>query len=276
MNPARLFELYLDEDCPYFDETCELLGIEGKGTMEVISREKGIATCTEELSSFLSSLGLNVRFLPSGSEFDTGSTLLQAEGDLKTLFKVWRVSQTFLSITCAIATETRKLVEKARKVNPDVIIATTRKAHPGMRYFEIKAVRIGGGEVHRNSLSDSVLITQNHLQVVSPLGKLKSMKKIEIEPRTAEEAVKYSAVADLLLLDHFTLDELEALVPRLRKLNPKLEIAVAGDINEENVAEYARLADVIITSAPYYSRPLDLTTRIEKADSVCSSFNSDP
>jgi hypothetical protein len=33
MNPTRLFELYLEEDCPYFDETSELLRIEGNGTM---------------------------------------------------------------------------------------------------------------------------------------------------------------------------------------------------------------------------------------------------
>jgi nicotinate-nucleotide pyrophosphorylase (carboxylating) len=209
MNPARLFELYLEEDCPYLDETSELLRIGGEGTMEIISREEGVAACTEELSSFLSSLSLNVRALPSGSKFEAGSTLLHAEGDLRILFKVWRVSQTFLSITCAVATETRKLVEKARKANPDVTIATTRKTHPGMRYFEIRAVRIGGGEVHRNSLSDSILITQNHLQVVGQLGELRTLRKVEIEPRTAEEAMKYATVADLLLLDHFTLDELE-------------------------------------------------------------------
>lgn len=263
MNPIRLFELYLWEDCPYFDETVELLGVRGLGRMSIVSREPGIAACTEELSDFLSTLGLKTGFVPSGERFDTGSALLWAEGDLRTLFKVWRVSQTFLSITCAIATETGKLVELARKVNPDVIIATTRKTHPGMRYFELKAVRVGGGDVHRNSLSDSVLITQNHLQVARP-GKLMSLRKVELEPRTAEEALEYARKVDVLLLDHFSLEELGELVPRLRSINPSLEIAVAGNINAGNIADYAKLADIIVTSSPYYAVPLDLTTRIER------------
>jgi len=264
MNPLRLFELYLDEDCPYFDETTELLEINGVGVMKIISREQGITACTEELSGFLSSLGLNVESLPSGSEFKPSSTILCAKGDLRTLFKVWRVSQTFLSITCAIATETRKLVELARKANPNVIVATTRKPHPGMRYFELKAVRIGGGEIHRNSLSDSILVTQNHLNVAGKPGNLKTLRRIEIEPRTAEEAVEYAKTAGLLLLDHFSIEELRELIPKLRALNSHLEIAVAGNITAKNIAEYAEITDVIVTSAPYYAKPLDLTTRIER------------
>ncbi|WP_297501476.1 hypothetical protein [Thermococcus sp.] len=264
MNPERLLELYFDEDCPYFDETTELLKIRGAGNMKIISRESGIVACTEELSDFLLKEGLKVRFLPSGSHFKAGDTILAAEGELRTLFRAWRVSQTFLSITCAIATETERLVKLARRANPTAVIATTRKPHPGMRYFELKAVRIGGGEVHRNSLSDSILITQNHLRVVGELKNLRALKKIELEPRNIEEAVEYAKKANLLLLDHFPLSELRELVPRLRELNPSLEIAVAGNITAENIGEYAKTADVIITSAPYYARPLDLTTRIER------------
>ncbi len=264
MSPERLLELYFDEDCPYFDETTELLGISGRGRMSIIPREEGISACTEELSGFLAKKGLSIDFLPSGSPFGAGKAILTAEGDLKTLFRVWRVSQTFLSITCAIATETKRLVELARRANPDVIVATTRKPHPGMRYFELKAVRTGGGEIHRNSLSDSILITQNHLRVAGRIEGLKALKKVEVEPRTVEEAIEYAKTADLLLLDHFSLDELEKLVPRLRELNPNLEIAVAGNITAGNIAEYARIADVIVTSAPYYAKPLDLTTRIER------------
>ncbi len=146
-------------------------------------------------------------------------------------------------------------MELARKANPNVIVATTRKTLPGMRYFEIKAVRAGGGEVHRNSIGDSILITQNHLRVIRKFEKLKALKKVELEPRTAEEAMKYAKTVDILLLDHFSLEELRDLVPKLRKLNPLLEIAVAGNINAQNIAEYAEIADVIVTSAPYYAKP---------------------
>ena len=158
----------------------------------------------------------------------------------------------------------KKLVELARKVNPNVIVATTRKTHPGMRYFEIKAVKVGGGVVHRNSLSDSILITQNHLRVIRQVGKLETLRKVELEPRTVEEAIKYAEAVDVLLFDHFSLEELKKTVPKLRSLNPSLVVAVAGDINLKNITEYAKIADIIITSAPYYAKPLNLTTKIER------------
>jgi hypothetical protein len=44
-------------------------------------------------------------------------------------------------------------------------------------------------------------------------------------------------------LDHFILEKLENLIPRLKMVNPKLEIAVAGNISEENKAK----------CAPYYA-----------------------
>ncbi|NJE07075.1 nicotinate-nucleotide pyrophosphorylase [Thermococcus sp. M39] len=259
------FELYLFEDCPYFDETTELLRIEGEGELKIISRERGIAACTEDLAGFYERRRLKViKYIRSGEEFNAGDVIFQAQGDIKELFKLWRISQTFLSLTCAIATKTRQLVEIARKVNPNVVVATTRKTHPGMRYFELKAVKAGGGFYHRNSLSDSILITQNHLNVVGELKDIKSLRKIEIEPRSREEAYRYAKIADILLLDHFTIEELGELVPKLKALNPRLEIAVAGNIDESNIEDYAKVADIIVTSAPYYARPLDLTTKIKK------------
>ncbi|MDK2892269.1 MAG: hypothetical protein PWQ49_661 [Methanohalophilus sp.] len=58
------------------------------------------------------------------------------------------------------------MVEAAKAANPDVLVATSRKTHPGFRKYELKAVKAGGGTHHRNSLSDSILVTQNHFDVV--------------------------------------------------------------------------------------------------------------
>ncbi len=123
-------------------------------------------------------------YLKEGKKFESGEKILEAEGDLKLIFRFWRVSQTFLSLICAIAGKTASLVSAGKKENPDIIIAATRKTHTGARFFELKAVRAGGGDIHRNSLSDSIQISQNHLEVVGELKKLRAMKKIEIEPRS--------------------------------------------------------------------------------------------
>ncbi len=263
LNLKNLFELYLTEDCPHSDTTTELLNIHGFGRMDIKSRENGVAACTEYLAKFLNSEGIKPEsFIRSGEEFEKGDMIFSAIGELEVLFRVWRVSQTFLSITSAIATKTKILVEKARKINPEIMVATTRKTHPGFRYFEQCAVRAGGGYIHRKSLSDSVLITQNHLNIKGDIGKIRSLKKIEIEPRSEEEAVKYAKTADVLLLDHFSIDEIEVLIPYLKKINPDVKVAVSGDIDEENIENYAHLVDIVITSAPYYTKPINLTTEI--------------
>ncbi|AKB84923.1 hypothetical protein [Methanococcoides methylutens] len=52
------FEHYLLEDCPYGDETTELLEIEGEGTIKIISRDAGIAACADDLAQFHEKKGL--------------------------------------------------------------------------------------------------------------------------------------------------------------------------------------------------------------------------
>lgn len=259
-----LFELYFYEDCPYQDESAELLRLEGRGKMRIISRENGTCACAGELAEYYERKGLKIlNQLKDGETFKPGDTILEAEGGLKLLFRFWRVSQTFLSIMCAIATKTASMASAARKANPDLIIATTRKTHPGSRIFELKAVRAGRGDIHRNSLSDSIQLSQNHLEVAGELGKLRAMKKIEIEPRSREEAFKYAGMSDIMLLDHLSPEELRELGPALKKLNPKLEIAVGG-IEASRIPEYSPFVDIIVISAPYYANPLDFTTKIER------------
>ncbi|WP_094227141.1 nicotinate-nucleotide pyrophosphorylase [Methanolobus psychrotolerans] len=258
------FDLYLSEDCPYGDETTEFLGIEGNGRLRIKSREHGVAACMDDLAAFYKKKGLEVvSMVKNGAEFNPNDVIFEAQGDLPELFKLWRISQTFLSLVCSIASSTRFAVELAKKSNPDIMVATSRKTHPGFRKYELKAVKIGGGDHHRNSLSDSILITQNHLDVMEKQVKLRAMRKIEIEPRTREEAYESAPVADLLLLDHYSPQELGSLVPELRALNPHLEIAVGG-IDIGMIPEYAKLVDVIVTTAPYYAKPLDLTSRIRR------------
>ncbi|MDG6243146.1 MAG: nicotinate-nucleotide pyrophosphorylase [Methanolobus sp.] len=258
------FDLYLSEDCPYGDETTEFLEIQGNGRIRIKSREHGVAACMDNLENFYRDKGLEVvSMVENGNEFNPNDVIFEAQGDLQTIFKLWRISQTFLSLVCSIASKTRFIVELARRSNPDIMVATSRKTHPGFRKYELKAVKIGGGDHHRNSLSDSILITQNHLDVMEKPVKLRAMRKIEIEPRTREEAFESALVADVLLLDHYSPGELEELVPELRALNPKIEIAVGG-IDIALISEYARHVDFIVTTAPYYAKPLDLTSTIRR------------
>ena len=100
--------------------------------MKIISRENGTCACAGELAEYYERKGLKIRnYLKDGMTFKPGDAIFEAEGDLKLLFRFWRVSQTFLTLMCAIATKTASMVSSGRKANPDLIIATSRKTHPG-------------------------------------------------------------------------------------------------------------------------------------------------
>lgn len=262
-------ETGLTEDCPYGDITTELLGIAGEGRFQFISREAAVVSGTPRLKDFFEKQKLVVgehRF--PGEAINKGEVIISAAGDIKVLFKLWRICQTYLTVLCAIATKTSGLVKSAREVNPAIqIVVATRKAHLGMRADEMEAVLDGGAIYHRNSLSDTVLITQNHMRALGALPeKLHSLQhKIEFEPSSVEEAYRYAPQVDVMLLDHFAAGELADIVGKLKALNPLIKVGVAGGITLDTVREFARHVDLIVLSSVLYAPPLDITCRITKS-----------
>lgn len=70
----ELFEHYLLEDCPYGDETTELLQIEGQGSLKIMSRDAGIAACADDLAEFYGKKGMKVTsYLDNGESFEEKS-----------------------------------------------------------------------------------------------------------------------------------------------------------------------------------------------------------
>jgi nicotinate-nucleotide pyrophosphorylase (carboxylating)/molybdenum transport protein len=260
----------LTEDCPYGDITTELLAIGGQGRFQFISRVDAVVSGTPRLAEFFAAHKLAVvSSHRSGEKIHKGDVIIEASGDITTLFKLWRICQTYLTVMCAIATQTDKIVRAARDVNDKLeIVVASRKAHLGMRADEIQAVLDGGAVYHRNSLSDTILITQNHMRALGALpDTLHSFHhKIEFEPSSAEEAYRYAGVVDVMLLDHFAPDELAVVAGKLRALNPRLVVGVAGGITLATVKDYAPLVDIVVLSAVLYAPPLDITCRIARCE----------
>ena len=258
----------LTEDCPYGDITTELLQIEGEGKFQFISRVDAIVSGTLRLKEFFEANKLVVNeYKFPGDKIVKGDMIISASGDIKTLFKLWRVCQTYLTVLCAITTETHKLVQAARKENDAVqIVVATRKTHPGMRADEIQAVLDGGAIYHRNSLSDTILITQNHMRILGTLpNELYSMQhKIEFEPSSVEEAYQYASQVDVMLFDHFEAGNLAEIVQKLKKMNPKMKVGVAGGITLATAGDFAKHVDIIVLSSVLYAPPLDITCKITR------------
>lgn len=275
--PDRLLEFWVMEDVGFGDLTSSALGISGMGKALVRVRERAVIAGSEEAAEIYRILGADVVYLRStGTVAEAGDVILEARGDLKSLHAAWRISQVLLAICSGVATKSKRLLEKARKVNPDVAVVSTRKTYPGLRALMFKSVQAGGVMPHRTSLSDSILIFENHvkciggldvlLEIIPRLKKLYPFRKIGVEVRRVEDALRLArAGVDMIQFDKLSPKELSEAVSKVRETNPRIELAAAGGIDEHNIEEYAKTkVNMIVTSAPYHAKPIDIGTEITK------------
>jgi nicotinate-nucleotide pyrophosphorylase (carboxylating) len=178
-----------------------------------------------------------------------------------------------------VATATADLVSIAGKGSRGKIrIACTRKTLPGLRYFEKRAVQLGGGDTHRLRLDDAVLIKDNHLALAGSItesvrkakGAVSFTKKVEVEVTTPDQALEAAkAGADIILLDNMTPKDLERSVAILKSENRRDQILLeaSGGIRRENLASYVRTGvDVISVGAITHSAPaIDLSMEIHSS-----------
>jgi len=134
------------------------------------------------------------------------------------------------------------------------------------------AIEIGGGDPHRYSLSDCVIVKRN---VISILGLEKAVeiakksgftKKVEVEVGSCEEAIKAAEMGvDMIMFDNMSPDEISECVEELerRGLRDGIILEASGGITPENVEEFARTGVDVISSGyiTCSSRWLDFSFR---------------
>jgi len=255
---------FLAEDLGYGDITTNvLLNSELQCKGEVVCRENAVIAGVEEALVLLELAGCNgVAKAQDGDRVRTGSVILTARGPARGLLGVERTLLNLLSHMSGVATSTADLVTISNKESRGTIkIACTRKTLPGLRYFEKKAVEVGGGDSHRLRLDDAVLIKDNHLKLAGSITdairkakkKTSFTKKIEVEATTPDQAVEAAeAGADIVLLDNMTPKEVEKSVSllRARGLRDRIVVEASGGIRKENLASYAKTGvDVISVGA---------------------------
>lgn len=145
-----------------------------------------------------------------GTRVRRGTTLMTLTGPTRSLLLAERTSLNLLCRMSGTATITRRWADALEGTG--AVVRDTRKTTPLLRELEKYAVRCGGGENHRMSLSDAALIKDNH--VVAAGGIAAAFKAVaeafpdvpvEIEVDTVDGAVEAAeAGADLILLDNFT------------------------------------------------------------------------
>ena len=135
-----------------------------------LNKEDAVIAGLEEATIAFTFLGCNVQLLKNDGEFVKKRTpIMQIFGSGKNILKGERTALNILMRMTGIATTTHKILTTARKTNPKIRIACTRKTAPGLRYLDKKAVELGGGDTHRLRLDDCILIKDNHLRFLETI-----------------------------------------------------------------------------------------------------------
>jgi nicotinate-nucleotide pyrophosphorylase (carboxylating) len=261
-----LVTLALEEDLGVLGDITSLACISdgAQGRAKFVARAEGVlagtALATETLHQVDSMLMVHWRAL-DGAAVEAGVELGSVEGPMRSILTAERVALNFLSHLSGVATITRRFV---RATHGRARILDTRKTTPGLRAAEKAAVRAGGGFNHRESLSDAVLIKDNHLVGIGVTGAVERARArwpnriIEVECDSLEQVAEAkTAGPDIVLLDNMTPDMVREAVALL---GGSVQIEVSGTISVESVGAYAEAgADYISVGAITHSaRVLDI------------------
>jgi molybdenum transport protein len=270
LDDHALRRLILD-DVPYLDLTTQSLGIgNAPGRVEIFSRNAMTVCGTEEAARLFELEGASPQqTLASGTEVGAGETLLVAHGAAEPLLIAWKVAQTLIEYASGIATAASSLVSAVHAAGFNTPVACTRKHFPGTKAIAVKAVLAGGAIMHRLGLSETLLVFPEHrafiAEAVFPLrmAQLKQNcpeKKLVVEVTNTEDALLVARLgADVVQLEKLLPTELRECKAALDSASLHPILAVAGGVTIANVVDYASAgADLLVSSAPYFSRPMDV------------------
>jgi len=254
---------------PLGDLTASLLPDGATARAEFVARGEGVVAGRLCVLATFAAVDPTVAVewrLADGVEVRPGEVIGTVEGPLVSILTAERTALNLLGRLSGIATLTRAYVREAQG---NARIRDTRKTTPGLRALEKAAVRAGGGANHRGSLSDGILIKDNHLaemtitQAVVLARHRWPGQLVEVECETTIQVREaMDAGADMVLLDNMTTEQVAAAAEIVARRCP---IEVSGGVTLESVAAFAAAgADFISVGALTHSAPaLDIGLDIE-------------
>jgi nicotinate-nucleotide pyrophosphorylase (carboxylating) len=272
----------LSEDAPWGDITCQsLIPPSAQAEGAITAREAGVFCGASVIESAmrLTDPRIAVRQRVSdGARFGAGDVLATVSGPAAAILTAERTALNLVQRLSGIATLTARFVEAVQGTG--VRIVDTRKTTPGLRALERYAVRCGGGYNHRFSLSDAVLVKDNHLALLSARGpaaltaalaaaraRLPHTVHFEVEvDRLDQIEPVLAAGVDTVMLDNFSPADL---AEGVRLVGGRAKVEASGSVTLDTVAAIAATGvDLISSGALTHSvRSLDLGLDFRPLDS---------
>ncbi len=253
MDRSELIRQAYSEDIPRTDITTESLGlIERQGEARLIAKEDLVLAGRSVFTDC-------VKFIDPKTQldwlFDDGQLILKGQnicwikGDLLTLLRAERVALNFLGRLSGIATLTRCFVQSAGKT--DCKILDTRKTTPLLRDLEKAAVRSGGGHNHRMTLSDAIMVKENHIRAAGSIAlavraiRQSTRLPIEVECSTLDEVGQaVHEKVQRILLDNMSL---ELMQEALKIIPSHIETEASGNMTLDRIPAVAALGVTYIS-----------------------------
>ena len=255
---------------PLGDLTAVLVPASAQATVAIVSRAHGVVAgraCAVETFTQIDP-GLVVTWHKGdGAEVLPGDTVAEVRGSLRSILTAERTALNFLGHLSGVASLTHRYVVAVGAANPSTRVLDTRKTTPGLRALEKAAVRAGGGHNHRGSLSEAVLVKDNHLAGVSiaeAVGRANRQwpgRMVEVECDRADQVAEaVGAGATVVMLDNMAPDQVAECVARVRAAGTGALVEVSGGVDLDTAPAMAAAgADLISVGSLTHSAPvLDL------------------
>ncbi len=275
----KLIQLALHEDSARSDITTRIL-IDPAWRIEamIVAKQTGVVAGLPLAKKFLQALDSSIQFKPTvldGAYVRSGQRLATIKGRARSILSAERPALNALQHLSGIATFTQAMVTKVEGTRTHLY--DTRKTLPGWRDLQKYAVKCGGGTNHRFSLSDAILIKDNHLKINRLAGsdwvpkaarvlhrKPSLSLQVEIQnDRDLKEVLRLKP--QLILLDNVPIKKLRKMVRTVREKLPETKIEISGGVRPQDLRRLSRLGVDRISmgrlthSVPTFDCSLDIT-----------------
>lgn len=248
-----LVKTWLKSDIPDFDVGGFTVGNEVR-TARLLGKSPGVVAGKPFAQAVFDVAGVVAEwFVEDGhviSEQDAAAKkpIATVKGPARRVLVAERTALNILARASGIATLSSQMTAIKKNAGWHGEIAATRKTTPGFALVEKYAVLVGGCSTHRMTLSQMVMLKDNHVWSVGSIStavrKARSAAgfscKIEVECRDLEEAREAAtAGAEIIMLDNFsTPDDLKKAAAQLKAQWPHILIEASGGITESTVGNY--------------------------------------
>lgn len=237
----------LEEDAPFGDITTDVT-VAGDATASGVFRakESGVLCGIDIARRTFELVGGEVAFVKKkadGDLLEKGDIVAEISGNAASILMGERTALNLMQRASGIATATRRAMQAVE--GTQARITDTRKTMPGLRKLDKYAVRAAGAVNHRFSLSDGILIKDNHIAAaggIAPAVRAAKRKaphtlKVEVEVESLDglrEALE--AGADIIMLDNMSC----ALMREAVEITAgRAVLEASGNMGERDLAEVA-------------------------------------